>query len=240
LPTGGLGNEPRLVDLGDGWRIQVPVAELSHPVALTTNLARALGVVFLVETSSTANPIDGSLDRQAEILSCLLGFGSLLLAGSYVYSKSCGGPRVGKITTLGPGELGFVTALFTKLQGHELRPLLRELDATQKDAVEKAADWLEERPALVERFITDPSKLATGDIPMAAVTTGFFARLFGKPKREREATVDVEGNLAELEALLADSPNPKAKRPIRQPDPKVDELKALVDEALQSTSAQSQ
>ena len=108
-------------------------------------------------------------------------------------------------------NLGSSPRCFTKLQGHELRPLLRELDATQKDAVEKAADWLEERPALVERFVTDPSKLATGDIPMAAVTTGFFARLFGKPKREREATVDVEGNLAELESLARRQPQSKSE-----------------------------
>jgi len=40
----------RVVDEGDGWLLQIPEPELRHPVALTTNLARSLAFVFLVET----------------------------------------------------------------------------------------------------------------------------------------------------------------------------------------------
>lgn len=237
LPSDTLGDEPRLVDLGDGWRIQVPNGELLHPVALTTNLARALGIVFLLETTPSGVRLPSPIEPQAEIVGCLLGFGSLLLAGSYVYTKSCGGPRVGKVTALGPYELGLVTVLFAKLQNQELRPLLRELEVTQKDAVTVAADWLDERPALVEGFMTEPAKLASGDFSMTATPKGFFSRLFGssKPTRKNELTGD--GDLAELEAMLSNAEPVTAKRTAPKPDPKRDELRALVDEALRSTEA---
>jgi hypothetical protein len=232
-----MGDEPRLVDLGHGWRIQVPHAELSHPVALTTNLARALGIVFLFETSTEGTRPKGPIEPLAEMVSCLLGFGSLLLAGSYVYSKSCGGPRVAKITTLGPYELGVVIALFTKGQNHELRPLLRELDVTQKDAVEQAADWLDERPAIAQLFATAPAKLAEGEIPMTVASKGLFSRWFGKSKSSQADLPGIEGDLSELEAMVAKGETLSVKRTERKPDPKHDELRALVDEALDGIQA---
>jgi hypothetical protein len=237
LPTDTVGDEPRLVDLGHGWRIQVPQGELSHPVALTTNLARALGIVFLLETSTEGNQPKGPIEPIAEIVSCLLGFGSLLLAGSYVYSKSCGGPRVSKITTLGPYELAVVTALFTKGQNHELRPLLRELDVTQKDAVEKAADWLDERPAIIQLFASAPAKLADGEIPMTVASKGLFSRWFGKSKSAKTDLPGIEGDISELEAMVAKGETLSVKRAVRKPDPKHDELRALVDEALNGVQA---
>lgn len=234
LPQNPMGDDPRLIDLGNAWRIQIPAAEVGHPVALTTNLATALGVVFLAETSSPKNPTPPPLELSAEILSCLLGFGSLALAGSYVYQKSCGGPRIGRLTALGPFELGLATVLFARLQGHDLRPLLRELEVTQKDAVQKAADWLAERPVIVERFIKSPERLAAGDVPMQVEKTGLFSRLFGsKPRNLTEA-----GDIAELEALLEKEPRTQSGGAARRADPKRDELRALVDEALANPNAE--
>jgi hypothetical protein len=139
------------------------------------------------------------------------------------------------VTALGPYELGLVTVLFAKLQHQELRPLLRELEVTQKDAVSQAADWLDERPAIVERFVSAPEKLASGDFSMAAAPQGFFSRLFGTSKPTRRHESNGDGDLAELEALLSNPEGIKAKRTAPKPDPKRDELRALVDEALRST-----
>jgi hypothetical protein len=231
-----MGDVPRLVDTGEGWRIQVPEAELNHPVALTSNLARALGVVFLAETTGPNQPMEGPLEVTAEIAATLLGLGSLLLAGSYVYSKSCGGPRVAQITALTPGELALVEVLFAKRRQQDLRPLLREMEATQRDALSNARDWLDERPKLVGRFLRSPESLAVGDIPMAPSRVGLFARWFGK----RPTADDIDSiDIGELEAELARTGAPRTNRERPAPNPDADELRALVDEALARSGSPS-
>jgi hypothetical protein len=42
----------RLVDLGDGWRLNIAPDEVRSPVVLTAALARSLGHVFLLEETS--------------------------------------------------------------------------------------------------------------------------------------------------------------------------------------------
>jgi len=234
-----MGDEPRLVDLGDGWRVQVPIHELKQPLVLTTNLARALGFIFLVETRNQAHPGFNNLDAMADFASTLLGFGGLLLNGAHIYSKSCGGPQIRKVTTLDCGELALVTVLSAHRQNQDLRPLVKELDVTQKAAVAEAEQWLRERPVILERFANAPDRLAQGEIPMAPTPTGFFARLFGK--RDPKADVDPESSVAELEAMLASAPTP-AKKPAKasRPDPRADELRALVEEALADSGSQIQ
>jgi hypothetical protein len=103
---------PRLVDQGDGWVIQIPEAETKHSVVLTTNVARSLGYVFLMETRAEGEAIDPPIDVTADLAAVALGFGVLLLEGSYIYQKSCGGPSVGRATKLGTAELSVATALF--------------------------------------------------------------------------------------------------------------------------------
>jgi len=239
VPTDTAAELPRLVDLGESWKVQVPASELTHPIALTTNLARVLGVVFLAETSSKNAPIEAPLEVTSEIASCLLGFGSLLLAGSYVYSKGCGGPRIGRITALGPFDLAIPTVLFAKRHGYDLRPLMRTLEPTQKDAMAHVLDWLDERPTLVERYLQNPERLAAGDIPLAPTPVGLFARWFGR-KPTSKVPADPESSLAELEQMLVSSAQPVAKRPARKRDPRADELRSLVDEALASTLGPSE
>src|SRR5690606_25962464 len=48
----------RLVETGDGWRLNVPSAEVASPVVLTTNLARSLSLIFLLETRNESEPIE--------------------------------------------------------------------------------------------------------------------------------------------------------------------------------------
>lgn len=234
-----MGNEPRLLDLGDSWRVQVPIQELKQPLVLTTNLARAVGYIFLVETRDAAHPKYQNMDVAADLASTLLGFGALLLSGSHIYSKSCGGPQVRRITALGCGELAVATVLGAHRQQQDLRPLLRELEATQKAAVTEAEQWLRERPRIVEQFTSDPARLAHGEIPMAAANGGLFARLFGK--RTSSLDADPDSSIAELEAMLAEAPL-AAKKPARssRQDPRADELRALVDEALADPGSQIQ
>jgi hypothetical protein len=77
----------RLVDLGEGWRVNVAPAELRSPVALTAALARALGHVFLLEETGPSRPIEEPLEVSVELTTVALGLGTLLLSGSYLYQK---------------------------------------------------------------------------------------------------------------------------------------------------------
>ncbi|HEY5959134.1 MAG TPA: hypothetical protein VIV60_21400 [Polyangiaceae bacterium] len=234
VPNVSMGDEPRLVDLGNSWRVQIPDAELKHPLLLTTNLARALGMIFLVETRSPTHPTYPNPDVTAELVGTLLGFGALLLSGAHVYSKSCGGPQIRQLTALGCPELALATVLFANRQQQDLRPMRKELEVTQRAALQEAEDWLKDRPAILKHFATAPERLERGEIPMAPVQQGLFGRIFGTRRRDEADMGDPESQLAELESMLAQSTRAKrASAPTRR-DPRADELRALVDEAFES------
>jgi len=157
----------RLEDLGDGWRINIAPAEVHNPVALTAALARALGHVFLMEETSAERPIEEPLEVTVELTTVALGLGTLLLAGSYLYQKSCGGPNVACLTALGVGELSVVFALFAKHGGHSLRRARGELDATQRDQLSEAETWLLSNPRVSQLLASDPLRLVLGDFELS-------------------------------------------------------------------------
>jgi hypothetical protein len=165
-----------------------------------------------------------------------LGFGVLLLDGSYIYAKSCGGPRVSRATRLTPLELGVLTALFAALSGQTTRPALKHLEVTQKTALSEAVEWIDSNPELIERLKSDPERIAAGDYALADPQP-WLARLFGKKKRRSvdpiEAALSGDASPDELDSLLASMPMPSARREPRARDPKLDELRRLVDEALE-------
>jgi hypothetical protein len=157
----------RLMDLGDGWRINIAPAEVHSPVALTAALARALGHVFLLEETSAARPLEEPLEVTVELTTVALGLGTLLLAGSYLYQKSCGGPNVACLTALGVGELSVAFALFAKHGGHGMRRARAELDATQRDQLNEAETWLLSNPRVSQLLESDPLRLVLGDFELS-------------------------------------------------------------------------
>jgi hypothetical protein len=167
----------RLVDLGDGWRVNIDPAEVRSPVALTAALARALGHVFLLEESSAERPIEEPLEVTVELTTVALGLGTLLLAGSYLYQKSCGGPNVACLTALGVGELSVAFALFAKQGGHSLRAARAELDATQQDQLSEAETWMLSNPEVTRLLQRDPLRLVLGDFELSAPKS-WMARVF--------------------------------------------------------------
>ncbi len=168
----------RLVDLGDGWRINVAPAEVQSPVALTAALARALGHVFLLEETSAERPIEDPLEVTVELTTVALGLGSLLLAGSYLYQKSCGGPNVACLTALGVGELSVAFALFAKHSGHGLRAARAELGATQRELLSEAETWLASNPRVSQLLASDPLRLVLGDFELSAAKS-WLGRVLG-------------------------------------------------------------
>lgn len=168
----------RLVDLGDGWRINIDPGEVQNPVVLTAALARALGHVFLLEESSADRPIEDPLEVTVELTTVALGLGTLLLAGSYLYQKSCGGPNVACLTALGVGELSVVFALFAKHTGQSLRAARSELGATQQDQLSEAEAWVLSNPAVTRLLAQDPLRLVLGDFELSAPKS-WMARVLG-------------------------------------------------------------
>ncbi|MBN2195352.1 MAG: hypothetical protein JW751_21215 [Polyangiaceae bacterium] len=245
--SGGCGPTPadpefqRLVDLGDRWRISVPAAELRNPVILGTNLARVLSFVFLAETLREGDAIEPPGDVTADLTGVLLGFGVLLLQGSYIYQKSCGGPRIGRATKLRPGELAIATALFAKLGGHRGRRAQRELDPTQAAVFAEARAWVDSNAGLVEAIRRHPKRVARGEFQLAD-TQPWLLRVLGRQEQPapEEGALGAEGftdgSLAELDDLLATLPEPRATRKARPRSAVDDELKALVAEALAESS----
>ena len=219
VPVEANGAVPRLVDDGEGWTLNVPAYELSHPVVLTSTIARALGHVFLVEALPTGRPIEAPADLTADYAAVALGFGPLLLEGAYVYSKGCGGPRVAQVTRAGVSELGVLTALFLRMGGHSLRAALKDLGTTQGAVLKEAHEWAESNSDLVAKLKKDPSRVAAGDYELASAAP-WLVRLFKKKPRADEI--------------------PAPKRKPAPVDPKASELRALVDEALAASHTEAE
>ena len=230
----------RLVDGGEGWQLNVPVQEVQHPVVLTTNTARALATIFVVETKGEDERIEEPVDVTVDLTATALGFGVLMLDGSYIYAKSCGGPRVARATKLGPTELGIATALFARLGGHSLRGAQKQLEATQRDALAVACEWLDSNADLVELLRTRPERVAKGEFELNDPAP-WLVRVFGKKKKRAadplEAALSGDASDDELDSLLATLPA-AAQQPKRR-DPKLDELRSLVDQALDEARAES-
>lgn len=179
----------RLVDLGDGWRVNIDPGEIRSPVALTAALARALGHVFLLEETTPERPIEEPLELTVELTSVALGLGTLLLAGSYLYQKSCGGPNVACLTALGVGELSVAFALFAKQGGHRLRTARAQLDATQRSQLDEAETWLLSNPRVGQLLVQDPLRLSLGDFELSAPKSWMARLLSGLAPSARASTV---------------------------------------------------
>src|SRR5690606_33471250 len=107
--------------------------------------------------------------------------GVLLLDGSYIYAKSCGGPRVGRATKLGPSELGVLTALFAAQRGRGTRAAQKHLEATQKAALAAASEWFDENRDLITLLASDPARVAAGEYRLRDPQP-WLLRVLGKRK----------------------------------------------------------
>jgi len=242
--SAGLG-VARLVDEGDGWLLQIPAPELRHPVALTTNLARSLAFVFLVETKFEDEVLEPPVDVTADLTAVALGLGGLLLQGSYIYAKSCSGPRVTRVTKVLLPELAIATALFAASEGHELGPLLSELDPTQKHLLTEADRLVRANRRLVSLFAEQPERIARGDFELEEPSSILNSLRRGLSVLTSSSTsrsaaplppIDPGLELDELESLLIAMPPSSSVRgrSERPPAPKHDELKELVGEVLRT------
>lgn len=230
---------PRLVDLGDEWSIQVPAAELRSDIILTTNLAKVLGLIFLLENLPKGASIEQPVEVSVEIASIALGFGALLLEGSYLYSKSCGGPKVGRATALDCGSVAVLTALFVARGKLKTQGLKRHLSTTQSAAFSEAEDIALANRLLVDKLATAPGQLLSGEFSIRTQVS-LWDRLFGNKRASKlDSTKTADLDLDELEAMVAAQPARNGQPRARSSEAQQDDLRSLVDDALAETTREA-
>ena len=216
----------RLIDAGEHWQINVLPGEVAEPVALSSALCRAVALAVLREAD--APPRDLPLDLAVDLTAVALGYGVLLLEGSHIYRKSCGGPSVARTTALGPSELSLVLALSAAVSQQSLRKVSKLLSPTQQEALSEASAWADSNPALVQSLRADAERVARGQFELKEPSS-WLGRWLGS-KVKRAATLDSASTIEELEAALQRAEPVRASHKPR--DPKLEEIRQLVDEAL--------
>lgn len=227
----------RLEETPEGWRINIAPSELGHPGALACILATALGRIFLEETVNPQCPVQAPVEATTELVCVSLGLGLLLLEGSYIYSKSCGGPSVAQVTHLSVGQLAVACALFIQNGNYSERHARSSLGTTQKAVLTEAFAWTQSNARKLEGLRNNPSELTEGPLGLT-VARSWLSRVLDReadpssPENISQALgLDLGLSEAEMSSLATAT---KARAP-RAPDPERDELSALVDEALRSS-----
>ncbi len=203
-----------VVEIDDGYIVDVNVSDVGHATLLTSSLARSVGSLILAEAEEDV--LAEELVPVSEMAALASGFGVLLLEGAHIYGKSCGGVRVHQATSLGVMELAVALGLFVRV--NDLRPgaARAHLSVTQAEAFDKAMEWVDSNPEIVRGLKEHPETLAEGLFTLEPVR-GFFGRLFGKKSEP-----------------LPDFTKAAPKKKVRTPEEqrKHDEIRALVDEAF--------
>ena len=93
-------------ELENGYRVVVSATDVGNPDVLSTSLARSVGALVLHEAGEHVGAVP------SEIAAVVCGFGVLLLNGSAVWAKACGGLRMAQATVLPVEEMAVALALF--------------------------------------------------------------------------------------------------------------------------------
>src|SRR6478752_926295 len=215
----------RLVDAGEHWQVNVLPTEVASPVALGSGLCQAIALAVLREADA---PPRLPLNLAVDLTAIALGYGVLMLEGSHIYRKSCGGPSIARTTALGPTEVALVLALSAAVSEQTLRKVAKHLSATQREAFAEAAVWADSNPSLVQAVRLDPERVARGEFqlrePSSRLSRWLGTKLRRAPSAESATTIE------ELEAALSAEGTPRAA--LKPHDPKLDEIRRIVDEAL--------
>jgi hypothetical protein len=200
-------------DLGDRYRVSVAATDVAHPVLLASSLGRAVGGLVLLEAGEGADDVDPAT---SEMAAAMCGFGVLLAAGSAVWAKSCGGLTMAQATALSVEEAAVVLALFVAVHGRSVAEARRHLDATQREAFERAVEWTESNPLLVETLRDRPALLQGGGFDIEP-TRGLLGRWLHRRRLDR----DLRAPVAAPRSTLSEAQRRR-----------MEEAKALVEEVL--------
>jgi len=188
--------------VGHGYRVAVPMTEVSHPTRLVCALARGVSAAVLAEAEIDVAAVD--VGMMSEIVATASGFVVVLLEASHVYTKSCGGPSIHQGTFLGPSELSVLLAVFCTLNDLPARAARKHLGATQSEAFDEAWAFVQKNEALVQKLREAPELLEGGAFAFES-KRGLLSRLLSKdpvPVSKRARDPEEERKLAEARALV--------------------------------------
>ena len=200
-----------VVELEHGYRVVVSATDVGNADVLSTSLARSVGALVLHEAGEFVSP------AASEIAAVVCGFGVLLLNGSAVWAKSCGGLRMAQATVLAAPEMAVALALFAALHGYRVSQARKHLGATQREAFDVAQDWVESNPLLVASLADCPERLETGRLELEPVR-GVLGQWLHKRK---------------LEQMLRATPSNGASAISEERRRRLEEVSALMDEAAE-------
>jgi hypothetical protein len=202
-----------VIELDDGYRVVVDAADVGNPDVLSTSLARSVGALVLYEAGERVARV------ASEIAAVVCGFGILLLNGSSVWAKSCGGLRMTQATVLPVEETAVALALFVALHGRKNSHARRHLGATQREAFDLAQDWVESNPTLIASLRDRPERLESGELdfePVRSVIGQWLHKrkleqaLRASPKSVASTlTEERRRRLEEVSALMEDETEPE-------------------------------
>ncbi|HYP97187.1 MAG TPA: hypothetical protein VER96_00850 [Polyangiaceae bacterium] len=215
----------RLIDAGELWQVNVLPTEVASPVALGSGLCQAIALAVLREADA---PPRLPLSLAVDLTAIALGYGVLMLEGSHIYRKSCGGPSIARTTALGPTEVALMLALSAAVSEQPLRKVSKHLSATQQEAFGEATAWADSNASLIQVLRSDPTRIARGEFQLRETSSWLGRWLGGKLRRSPSA--ESATTIEELEAALGAENAPR--RALKAKDPKLDEIRRLVDEAL--------
>lgn len=214
----GTASRGGVVETETGYGVVIATGDVGEPVLLTSAMARAAGELVLREAGETPSTGSG-VGPLSELTAVACGLGLLLLNGSSVYKKACGGMRQHRGTFLSVEELAMALAFFVRV--HDLKPgvVRKHAPVTQREAFDAALAWVDGQPKLVSQLRDTPEALVDGVFTLEG-KKGFFGRLFGGARKD-----------ADLEALAA----APVKRVVRSEAEirRLQEARALVEDALQ-------
>jgi hypothetical protein len=207
---GGVSGGGDVHELEDGYRVVVAATDVGNPDVLSASLARCVGALVLHE----AGELVGA--ETSEIAAVVCGFGVLLLNGSAVWAKSCGGLRMAQATVLPVEEIAVALALFAAVHGYKVSQVRKHLGTTQREAFDVAQDWTESNPLLVASLRDRPLRLVeSGSLDLEPVR-GVFGQWLHKRK---------------LEQAMRARPTRQASSMSEERRRRLEEVSALLDEA---------
>jgi len=220
------------------YRVDVLLGALRSPVTMTASLATSLGQIHLMETGGFDRWSEKEKMAVCEMAAITLGFGVLLFGASHIFQKGCHGVAVDQATSLDVSTIAIGLAIFAKLGEHATGRIIGQVGSTQREAYEEAKTWVDSNSKIIKRLQKEPKELAADEHLALEEARPWLARVLGiGGKKKKSPDVFDDDNLAALEASLsANKKDVKSKKV----DPKLEELRALVDESLEEARLSAQ
>lgn len=219
----------RVARRADGsYAIAVGAGEARHPVALTTAFARAVSLIFLVESGAIETTPPRDVEAAADLAATLLGFGVLVANGSHIYAKGCGGVSVQSATKMTVEELGVALAIFCALHEIPARLAEKHLETTPRESFDEGAVWAASNRKLVRMLRSDPVAIEEERYEIGE-SRSWLARALGIGKK-KAPTPDEE--LAQIEKWVSTPAAKKAVDPAKAA--RLAEIRAFIEETAES------